>query len=67
MKAKYTLEIYIDPKAGLVAHEIADTLNDVEARIVISYLEEYKQRVLTFLMLHQQNSEMKKQEAKKAE
>lgn len=64
---KYTLEIFIDEKDGIGVHEKTDGLNIMDARLIISVLEEYKGRMLAYITLNQQLEDRSKKEAIKAE
>lgn len=66
MKKLYTLEIYYDEKTGFVAHEKADLLNAIEARVIASYLAEYHLRILNYLIVMSPQSDAE-QKPKKAE
>lgn len=63
---QYKLTIYLDEKTGLAVHEEADPITAYDARLIISALEEYKQRLLGYIMINEQHQDLKK-EAKKVE
>jgi len=64
---KYTLEIFIDEKDGVGVHESADPLNIHDARILISVMEEYKARLLSYIIMTQQSKSNDLSEGKKVE
>lgn len=62
---KYKLEIFLEDTGAVGVNQEGDELFTSEARVIMSVLEEYKQRMLASIMLTGQK--MKTPEAKKAE
>lgn len=64
----YRLEIFLTEKNGSFAHEEVNGLQDIDqAKLIVATLEEYKQKILTFIMINQESVETKPQTPKKAE
>jgi len=57
---KYTLEVFIDEKAGIVSHETADALNALDARLIMSVLDEHKHNLLGYIMSSTQTKDIEK-------
>jgi hypothetical protein len=56
----YTLEVFLD-KVGVSVHEkTSEGFDVVECRLIISVLEEYKQRLLNEIMIREKETDLKK-------
>ncbi len=64
----YSLEIMFDEKLGPVTHEkTSEGIDLIEARLIVSILEEYKQRMMTYIMFSQMQSTQQPPVVKKAD
>ena len=57
----YKLEVIFDENGVGVHEKTNEGLNIVEARIIVAVLEEYKQRMLAYVITSQQETDLKGQ------